>query len=133
MQEAHCVQTADGTQGAKATLLSEYSDLAKVYHYNLFGKREDKYKFLFDNNLDNIEWKELKLKAPFFLFVPQDENKKIEYDKGYSVKDMFRISGVGITTAHDDFVIDADREKLLQKFNDFKNSYPNSDELHKKI
>ena len=107
--------------------------LAKVYHYDLFGKREDKYKFLSDNNLDNIEWKELKLKAPFFLFVPQDENKKTEYDKGYSVKDMFRISGVGITTAHDDFVIDADKEKLLQKFNDFKNSPPNSDELHKKF
>ena len=112
---------------------SENKALSKVYHYDLFGKREDKYKFLFDNNLDNVEWKELKLKAPFFLFVPQDENKKIEYDKGYSVKDMFRISGVGITTAHDDFVIDADKEKLLQKFNDFKNSYPNSDELHKKF
>ena len=33
---------------------SDNSNLAKVYHYDLFGKREDKYKFLFDNNLDNI-------------------------------------------------------------------------------
>lgn len=128
----------DIMQGVSINIFVRYSNLgdsnlAKVYHYDLFGKREDKYKFLFDNNLDNIEWKELKFEAPFFLFVPQDENKKIEYDKGYSVKDMFRISGVGITTAHDDFVIDADKEKLLQKFNDFKNSYPNADELHKKF
>ena len=112
---------------------SDNSNLAKVYHYDLFGKREDKYKFLFDNNLDNIEWKELKFEAPFFLFVPQNEIIKSEYDRGISVKDMFRISGVGITTAHDDFVIDTDKEKLLQKFNDFKNSYPNADELHKKF
>ena len=112
---------------------SDNSNLAKVYHYDLFGKREDKYKFLFDNNLDNIEWKELKFEAPFFLFVPQNEIIKSEYDRGISVKDMFRISGVGITTAHDDFVIDSDKEKLLQKFNDFKNSYPNADELHKKF
>lgn len=112
---------------------SDNSNLAKVYHYDLFGKREDKYKFLFDNNLDNLEWKELKLEAPFFLFIPQNEIIKSEYDRGISVKDMFRISGVGITTAHDDFVIDADKEKLLQKFNDFKNSYPNADELHKKF
>ena len=112
---------------------SDNSNLAKVYHYDLFGKREDKYKFLFDNNLDNIEWKELKFEAPFFLFIPQNEIIKSEYDRGISVKDMFRISGVGITTAHDDFVIDADKEKLLQKFNDFKNSYPNADELHKKF
>lgn len=109
------------------------NNIAKVYHYDLFGEREDKYKFLFENNLNNIEWKELKLESPFFLFVPQDENKKAKYDKGISVKDMFRISGVGITTAHDDFVIDEDKEKLLQKFNDFKNSSPNSDELHKKF
>lgn len=112
---------------------SDNSNLAKVYHYDLFGKREDKYKFLFDNNLDNIEWKELKFEAPFFLFIPQNKIIKSEYDRGISVKDMFRISGVGITTAHDDFVIDADKEKLLQKFNDFKNSYPNADELHKKF
>ncbi len=131
---AHCVNgSKKSAQGVTTPCYSENKALAKVYHYDLFGKREDKYKFLFDNNLDNLEWKELKLEAPFFLFVPQDENKKIEYDKGYSVKDMFRISGVGITTAHDDFVIDADKEKLLQKFNDFKNSYPNSDELHEKF
>lgn len=130
----------DITQGVSINIfvklsnsLKQNNNLAKVYHYDLFGKREYKYKFLFDNNLDNIEWKELKFEAPFFLFIPQNENIKSEYDRGISVKDMFRISGVGITTAHDGFVIDTDKEKLLQKFNDFKNSYPNSDELHKKF
>ena len=131
---AHCVNgSKKSAQGVTTPCYSENKALAKVYHYDLFGKREDKYKFLFDNNLDNIEWKELKFEAPFFLFIPQNEIIKSEYDRGISVKDMFRISGVGITTAHDDFVIDADKEKLLQKFNDFKNSYPNSDELHKKF
>lgn len=103
--------------------------LAKVYHYDLFGKREDKYKFLSDNNLDNIEWKELKLKAPFFLFVPQDENKKTEYDKGYSVKDMFRISGVGICSKRDDIVFQNDKEKLKKLLNDFANK--SKEELYK--
>ena len=84
---------------------SDNSNLAKVYHYDLFGKREDKYKFLFDNNLDNIEWKELKFEAPFFLFIPQNEIIKSEYDRGISVKDMFRISGVGITAGRDDFCL----------------------------
>lgn len=131
---AHCVNgSKKSSQGVTTPCYSENKALAKVYHYDLFGKREDKYKFLFDNNLDNIEWKELKFEAPFFLFVPQNEIIKSEYDRGISVKDMFRISGVGITTAHDDFVIDADKEKLLQKFNDFKNSYPNADELHEKF
>ena len=108
---------------------SDNSDLAKVYHYDLFGKREDKYKSLFDNNLNNLEWKELNLKAPFFLFVPQDENKKVEYDKGYSVKDMFRISGVGICSKRDDIVFQNDKEKLKKLLNDFASE--SKEELYK--
>lgn len=100
----------DIMQGVSINIFVRYSNLsdsnlAKVYHYDLFGKREDKYKFLFDNNLDNIEWKELKFEAPFFLFIPQNEIIKSEYDRGISVKDMFRISGVGITAGRDDFCL----------------------------
>ena len=108
---------------------SDNSNLASVYHYDLFGKREDKYKFLFDNDLDNIEWKELKLEAPFFLFIPQDENKKSEYDKGYSVKDMFRISNVGIVTSKDAVLIANNKEELenqiLKNYNEFNASFVN--------
>lgn len=100
---------------------SDNSNLAKVYHYDLFGKREYKYKFLFDNNLDNIEWKELKFEAPFFLFIPQDENKKIEYDKGYSVKDMFRISSTGICSQRDSVAIHKTKESVKEIIKDFCN------------
>lgn len=100
----------DIMQGVSINIFVRYSNLgdsnlAKVYHYDLFGNREDKYKFLFDNNLDNIEWKELKFEAPLFLFIPQNEIIKSEYDRGISVKDMFRISGVGITAGRDDFCL----------------------------
>lgn len=108
---------------------SDNSNLAKVYHYDLFGKREDKYKFLFDNNLDNIECKELKFEAPFFLFIPQNEIIKSEYDRGISVKDMFRISGVGICTKRDDIVFQNDKEKLKNLLNDFASK--SKEELYK--
>ncbi len=108
---------------------SDNSNLAKVYHYDLFGKREDKYKFLFDNNLDNIEWKELKFEAPFFLFIPQNEIIKSEYDRGISVKDMFRISGVGICTKRDNIVFQSDKEKLKNLLNDFASK--SKEELYK--
>lgn len=108
---------------------SDNSNLAKVYHYDLFGKREDKYKFLFDNNLDNIEWKELKFEAPFFLFIPQNEIIKSEYDRGISVKDMFRISNVGIVTSKDAVLIANDKEelenKILKNYNEFDASFVN--------
>lgn len=127
---AHCVNgSKKSAQGVTTPCYSENKALAKVYHYDLFGKREDKYKFLFDNNLDNIEWKELKFEAPFFLFIPQNEIIKIEYDRGISVKDMFRISNVGIVTSKDAVLIANGKEelenKILKNYNEFDASFVN--------
>nr|WP_309544875.1 type ISP restriction/modification enzyme [Helicobacter sp. MIT 14-3879] len=108
-------------------------NLATLYHYDLYGKRKDKYNFLYDNSLDSVAWTKLKPKAPFYLFIPQNESLREEYNKGWSVKDIFRVSGVGITTAHDEFVIHSSKEKLLQKFEDFKNSPPDAAKLHEKF
>lgn len=124
----------DIMQGVSINIFVRYSNLgdsnlAKVYHYDLFGKREDKYKFLFDNNLDNLEWKELKFEAPFFLFIPQNEIIKSEYDRGISVKDMFRISGVGICSKRDNIVFQSDKEKLKNLLNDFASK--SKEELYK--
>ncbi len=109
------------------------NNLATIYHYDLYGKRKDKYDFLAENTLDSIPWQILTPQNPFYLFIPQDESVKAEYDKGWSVKDIFKVSGVGITTAHDNFVIDSSKERLLQKFESFRDSAPNADELHLKF
>ena len=127
---AHCVNgSRKSAQGVTTPCYSENKALAKVYHYDLFGKREYKYKFLFDNNLDNIEWKELKFEAPFFLFIPQNEIIKSEYDRGISVKDMFRISNVGIVTSKDAVLIANSKEELenqiLENYNEFDVSFIN--------
>ncbi|WP_199768798.1 type ISP restriction/modification enzyme [Helicobacter trogontum] len=109
------------------------NNLATIYHYDLYGKRKDKYDFLYSNTLDSIQWQILTPQNPFYLFIPQNESLKAEYDKGWSVKDIFKVSGVGITTAHDNFVIDSSKERLLQKFESFRDSAPNADELHLKF
>lgn len=119
---AHCVNASKkSAQGVTTPCYSENKALAKVYHYDLFGKREDKYKFLFDNNSDNIEWKELKFEAPFFLFIPQNEIIKSEYDRGISVKDMFRISSTGICSQRDSVVIHKTKESVKEIIKDFCN------------
>ncbi|MCL9822604.1 N-6 DNA methylase [Helicobacter sp. 16470-15] len=92
-------------------------DLAKLYHAELYGKRKEKYNFLYEHTLDSIEWKELTPQEPFYLFIPQDENLRIEYDKGYSIKDMFRISSVGVVGGRDKFVMsDSDSFESLENF-----------------
>lgn len=96
------------------------SDYANVYYYDLYGKREYKYNFLLDNNIKSIEWKKLEYKEPFFLFVKQDENLREEYDKFYSLKNVFRLSSVGIVAGRDNFCLS--KNDSINSLNKLKNN-----------
>ncbi|WP_276952216.1 type ISP restriction/modification enzyme [Helicobacter rodentium] len=91
--------------------------LAQIYHYDLYGKRSDKTNFLYENALDSIAWATLQPKSPFYLFIPQNESLRAEYDKGLSIKNIFKISSVGIVGGRDKFVMsDSDSLESLEKF-----------------
>ncbi|PAF42537.1 type ISP restriction/modification enzyme, partial [Helicobacter sp. 11S03491-1] len=77
----------------------------EVYHYDLFGDRKSKYDFLLTNHLRSIHWQSLVPQDPFYLFIPQNNQLREEYNKGWSVKDIFRLSSVGIVTSKDSVFI----------------------------
>ena len=107
-------------------------NFAQVFHYDLYGKRIDKYNFLLNNTLETVPWTELDLSEPQFFFVNKDFSQKEEYEKGFSIADLFSEYGVGITTAHDEFVID-EKDVLKIRFEKFKSAQPIPDELHTKF
>lgn len=102
----------------------------KVYYADLYGLRDDKYKHLLDDDLKTIKWQELKPHEEFFLFVPREEELLEKFNKYLKVTEIFPLNGVGMTTARDDFVIDSDKNILLNRIRLFKNSKLGDDELH---
>lgn len=105
------------SQAKANSATSRSKPLAKLYHYNLYGKRTDKYNFLYKNTLDSITWQELNPQKPFYLFIPQNNDLRAEYDKGWSVKDIFKVSSVGIVGGRDKFVMSkSDSKESLQEF-----------------
>lgn len=109
------------------------NELGKVFHFDLFGKRELKYDFLIENSLKTVLYKELPNIAPNYFFVNKDFDEQKNYDKGFAVNELFTINGVGMTTAHDDFVIKEQKSELLKSFQEFVNTERNSDLLHSKF
>ena len=93
--------------------------LAQVFHYDLYGKREEKYRFLTENNLQTVNWTELKPDSPNYFFVPKDFSSKEEYEKGFKITDLFIVNSVGMTTAKDSILIDDNQNQLLEKVNNF--------------
>ena len=89
------------------------SELAKVYHYDLYGKRTEKLAFLSENNLHTIPFTQLSPTAPNYLFVPKDDTLLAEYNQGFSITELFKINSVGVVTGNDAVLVDTDKQTLL--------------------
>ena len=107
--------------------------LARVRRADLYGSRESKYKTLAESDLARLNFRKLEMRAPRYFFMSVDFDVKDEYDRGFSVKEMFDVSGSGVDTAHDSFVIDGDRETLVRKFSAFRDSKPDAASLHEQF
>ena len=77
---------------------------AQVFHYDLYGKRQEKYNFLLENNLQSIEWMELQPAEPDYFFVPKDFSLKEEYENGLKINELFVVYGSGIETGYEDLI-----------------------------
>lgn len=96
----------------------------KIYYYDVYGQRAEKYAFLAQNDLNSIEWLELAPREPFYLLIPQETPLLEEYEQGFSVQEMFQISSVGIVTGRDHVVFHKDKESLLKLLKDFSTLEP---------
>ncbi len=96
-------------------------ELGEVYHYDLYGKRDYKYNFLWQNSLKTIDYKELPNVAPNYFFVPKSFDYIEIYNKGISISDLFKLNNVGIATSRDGFIIDKNLDILQARLIDFLN------------
>ncbi|GAA8091650.1 DNA methyltransferase [Helicobacter pylori] len=102
----------------------------KIFYYDFYGERAEKYVFLAQNDLNSIEWLEIAPREPFYLLIPQETPLLEEYEQGFSVQDMFQVGGTGICSKKDHVVFHKDKESLLKLLKDF--STLESSELRRK-
>jgi len=77
------------------------NELGKVFHYDLFGKREMKYDFLLANSLKTVPYSELPNVAPDYFFVNKNFEDQKQYNKGFSINELFPVNGAGIVSKRD--------------------------------
>ena len=118
-----------GTAIAIFVKQKEKSD-CKVYHAELFGKRQSKYDWLDAHQLEIKNYQLLKPESPWYFFVPRNTQNIKYYLKWKQINQIFPVNGVGITTARDNFVIDFRKEALLNRIRLFKNSKFSDNELY---
>ena len=118
------VNVFDIQQGVSINLFiktdkKKVNELGQVFHFDLYGKRELKYQFLLKNSISTVSFTELKNAAPNYFFLAKDFDVQNIYEQGFSVREMFGLSSVGIVTARDAFTIHESKESVKNTINEF--------------
>jgi predicted helicase len=98
------------------------NELSKVYHYDLFGKREMKYDFLSENRLRLIPFKELINNPPMYFMVQKDLTLDNIYSKGFALNKIYHLNSLGLLTKRDKFITDFEKNAIVKRLNDFIDS-----------
>lgn len=97
---------------------------AEVYHYDLYGTRENKYAFLHEHDFANVEWQHLTPQTPSYFLVPKDFSLQEEYDKGFSVDELMTINGSGIKFRKDNLLVHFSQKETAAMLQDMQTMLP---------
>ena len=96
----------------------------RIFHSDLWGFRDNKYKSLFGHSIENIKWREITPKSEEYFFIPRDEALCGKYEKFIKITDIFPVNSVGIVTARDELTIKWTPEEVWQTVLNFSKSDP---------
>jgi len=109
------------TQGVSINIFvkkeGKKNGLGKVYHSELYGKRQDKFDSLNKSSLENIKWDQLKYTEPYYFFVPKNFEAVNEYEKGWKIDDLFNVANAGTATGKDSIFVQMNTKEMIKSLN----------------
>jgi len=112
----------DIQQGVAISLLVKKSATVldpQVFWGELWGTRDRKYADLLSSDCYQISRLEVNPSSPIYLFVPQDDTLKSEFESGVSLSEMFPLYSTGIATARDSMTVRFRRAEIEEIISDF--------------
>lgn len=92
---------------------------AKVYRADLYGLREGKYAYLWENDVTSTQWEEVAPQTPFYLFEKQNAGLLEEYERAWKVAEMMPNTLLGPNSHRDAFAIAFSEEEAKRRLRDF--------------
>jgi predicted helicase len=85
--------------------------LGEVYHAEIYGKRELKFKYI----EGKIKWEKIKLDKKMVFFLPKNTEGQEEYEAGVRIDELFLKNVTGILTMGDSFIIDENKKVIAER------------------
>ena len=114
------VNVFDIQQGVAIGLFTKAAAAGRcVCHTDLWGEREQKYRWLWEHGSADTEWVRLEPGPPFHLFEPFDDAGTGAYYDWPAINEVMPVNSVGIVTARDHLTIHFDPETAWETVSDF--------------
>lgn len=97
----------------------DFTEKGNIMQFDIYGSRDNKYKFLQNELISSVDWNKLNPKKEFFLFKTQNDQLRDSYNDFIKVTDFFIKSNAGLYTARDKLTIHATPEKVLSTIKNF--------------
>ncbi|MFC2080362.1 type ISP restriction/modification enzyme [Bacteroidota bacterium] len=112
----------DIQQGVSINIFLKSAETQKsINHFDLLGKREPKYNFLINNNIDSINWNVVSGDMEYCFFTSKDLTTDNGYLKYIELSKLFPLSNSGIQTKCDAISISEDVSELKKTVILFQN------------
>jgi len=86
--------------------------LSKIFRSDCFGARVEKFNCLNNSSLETIKWGEIIPSEPNYEWVIRDTKTQTEYQKGFSVSDIFSKNSVCIVSGNDESFVKFKKEEF---------------------
>ncbi|QLH53148.1 MAG: adenine specific DNA methyltransferase [Candidatus Kapaibacterium sp.] len=100
-----------------------------VYHADLYGLRETKYRWLETHDLTSAGYQPIQPNSPYYFFIPRATQNSHAYQSRPSIPEIFPVNSVGIVTARDSFAIAFEEADLQNRILQFQNTQGLPDEV----
>ena len=74
---------------------------ASVYYSSVMGSREHKYQFLSTAKFNDLTWRQVEPREPYYFFKPKNMEHSVSYEAGIQLSSLFPHYLGGIKTHHD--------------------------------
>ena len=103
--------------------------LASVNHAELWGSRQSKYDSLWKSkNAKSL----LELHSRYNMFYPIDGKTLDKYDGGFALNELMPQNVIGFQSHRDEFAIDFEKSKIIERLSDLQNANLKLEDLRKK-
>lgn len=94
---------------------------SQVFHTDLFGLRDKKYKWLEVNKFKKTRYRKIEPESPWYFFIQRKTRHIKQFLTWNRIDEIFTFNINGIVTARDRFVIGFEERELRGRINQFRN------------